>query len=691
LTATRTRLRWTAALAVLSMAAVADAQTPSVSSDISVTLVEIPVEVTKGDEPVRGLTAADFEVREGNRSLPIVSFEIVDLEAPPEPDAPPPPPAARRHILFLFDFANSDRPLLEQGIAAARTVLAEGLDPRDLAGVAVYLPTGELPVLLSFTTDRTAATRTVDGLEAVLNGKAPEKGSALDPLRLTGMDSQTLLNRMWKLEERNVAAELLADLNTGAGRGPDLQSEILAHSAAVHQASLEARASAHVITMADAMEGLVKALRSVEGRKYLAFFSQGFDPGLIGKAPSMVSATGTGSDILKKLEETFEDLRRSGWVLHGVDIAGVKRGSLSADSLFYMANSTGGKLVEGTNDLAKGFGRAMRRSLHSYLVSVQVDDVAFDGSYHELEVKLRNPQKGVRLHHRGGYFAPLPFKNQDDVRRLADAARLVGGEEESDELGVQVIAVPLRSGGETTPVAVLLEVPGDRLLAPGSPKVGIEAYGYALDEQGSSRDFFAQSVDMEVAKVGPRLSLGGLRIVGRLDLPPGEHRLRVLVRDRVDGRTSLLTVPLSLRTDENHIDAFFLPPAEDPWILVRPVEAGFELRGRSLAPAAQATLPASGEAQLLIVGHGLTGEEAVLDGIILNAEGKPVEGGKLELLGVTPGEAGEPDMVVGRLSAGSLPPGSYLLKLRLGDNLHSEPRTQAVTLRPFRISSVVFR
>jgi hypothetical protein len=88
-------------------AGLAHAQTPSVSSDISVTLVEIPVEVTKGDEPVRGLSAADFEVREGKNVLPIVSFEVIDLEAPPKPEAPPPPPAARRHVLFLFDFANS--------------------------------------------------------------------------------------------------------------------------------------------------------------------------------------------------------------------------------------------------------------------------------------------------------------------------------------------------------------------------------------------------------------------------------------------------------------------------------------------------------------------------------------------------------------------------------------------------------
>ena len=693
MTATRPRHRWITAVAMLLVATgAAYAQTPSVSSDISVTLVEIPVEVTKGDEPVRGLTAADFEVREGKRALPIVSFEIIDLEAPPAPDAPPPPPAARRHVLFLFDFANSDRELLEQGIAAARTVLADGLDPRDLAGVALYLPTGELPVLLSFTTDRAAAMRTIDGLEGVLNGRIPEKGSPLDPLRLTGMDSRTLLNRVWKIEERNVAQELLADLGGGDdSRGADLQSEILADSARLHQASLEARASAHVITMADAMEGLARALRAVEGRKYLAFFSQGFNPGLVNKPASMGSPSVGGSDILKKLGETFEELRRSGWILHGVDIAGVKRGSLSADSLFYMANETGGKLIEGTNDLAKGFGRAMRRSVHSYLVSVQVDDVPFDGAYHKLEVRLRNPDKGVRLHHRGGYFAPLPFQRQDDVRRLADAARLVMGDEETDELRVQAVAVPLRSGGETTPVAVLLEVRGDRLLASGSPRVGIEAYGYALDETGSSRDFFAQSVDLDVDKIGSRLAQGGVRILGRLELPRGENRLRVLIRDRGDGRTSLLTIPLtippSLAESADHLDALFLPPAGDPWILVHPPESELDLHGRSVVPAAQATLPAAGEAQLLVVGHGLAG--GVLDSLILNAEGKPAAGGRVELLSVTPGESGEPDLVIGRLSAGSLPPGSYLLELRLGIQVPAQPRARAVTARPFRISSPI--
>lgn len=682
------RFRRIAALAVLALTAgMLRAQTPSVSTDISVTLVEIPVEVTQGNEPVRGLTAADFEVFEGKRKLPIVSFETVNLEAPPEADAPPPPPAARRHVLFLFDFALSRPERILDGIAAARELVEKDLDPRDMVAVGLYLPKGELPLLLSFTSDRAAARRTLEGLEGVLTGKIPEASDASDPLRLTGLDARSLLTQVWRVDERNFAGDMLSSLGTSSGGfrwGDFLQKNVLAHSSILEQMNVETRQRSHVKTMAEAIDGLARVLRPVEGRKFLTLFSEGFSTGLIDQPSGSTQRPNMGgSDLLVKLKDVFEEMRRSGWVMHTVNIGGARTG-FSAGGLFYMANETGGKLVEGTNDLAKGLGGAMRRSVHSYLVSVQVDDVPFDGSYHELEVKLRagNAPRGARIHHRGGYFAPVPFQKQDGIQRLADAARLVAGEEESDDLGVSVVAVPMGSGGESTPVAVLLEVSGQRLLAPGGQRLGIEVYGYALDERGSSHDFFAQSVDLDPSKVGSRLAQGGVRILGKLDLPRGEHRLRVLVRDRADGRTSLLTVPLG--GSQDHFDALFLPPAEDPWILVRPAEAELNLHGRSVVPAAQAALPASGEAQLLVVGYGLAEEGAALRSRILGADGKPAAGGELELLGVTAGEAGEPDLVVGRLSAGSLPPGSYLLELRLGN----QPRARAVTARPFRVAAV---
>lgn len=443
------------------------------------------------------------------------------------------------------------------------------------------------------------------------------------------------------------------------------------------------------MALADTVEDLAETLRSLEGRKYLMLFSGGFSMGLVSEPSTGVTDPNMGGiTLLNRLEATLRELRRSGWILHAVDVQGAEAG-LSADALYFMANHTGGTVVEGTNDLARGVTRAMRRSIHSYLIGVQVDDLPFDGTYHELDVRLRNPRRGTRVQHRGGYFAPLPFRNQADVRRLADAAHLVMGGEERDELGVEVVAVPLRTGGEINPVAVVVEVPGDRLLAPGAQRLGIEIYGYAIDGQGSSRDFFAQSVDLDPSKVGDRLGKGGVRILGRLDLPPGEHRLRVLVRDRGDGRVSLLTVPLSLAAagaaSSDRIEALFLPTSEDPWLLVRGAESAVDLHGRAVLPAGQATLPATGEAQLVVVGHGLAAKGAVLRGRIVDAHGGSAAGGEVELLAVAPGEGGEPDMVIGRLRAGTLPPGRYLLELRLG----TEPRARALTVRPFRVSAAL--
>jgi VWFA-related protein len=700
--------RWIMALALLVLAsgrnrALASTAPPSTSGEVSVTLVEIPVEVTQGDRPVTGLTADDFEVTEGRRSLPIVSFETVDLDKPAAPgvkDAQKLPSAARRHLLFLFDFAFSDPQHLAQGIASAREVVAGGLDPSDLVGVGVYLPKGELQLVLNFTHDRTAATRTLAALEQILTGKLPKDlpPEHADPLRLTGLGARGLLTQVWKVDDRNLAIESIESITLDRSRwGSLLQHNVLAHSASATRPYIQARMESDVEGLVAGMEGLAKVLRPVTGRKYLALFSDGFNMANLAYSlptPSAKTVGIGGSGLLDKMGQAMDELRRSGWVVHGVSLRGTQA-SLSADSLFFLSNQTGGKLVEGTNDLSGGLERAMKSSTQSYLIGVQAEDVPFDGSWHPLKVRLRKEQpRGVRVQHRGGFFAPLPFQRQDDVRRLAEASHLVAGDDERDDLGINVVAVPLGTsvGTGAGSVAVVVEVPGQRLLSPGAPRVGLEVYGYALDKSGTSNDFFAESVDLDPVKVGERLALGGVRVLGKLSLPPGEHRLRILARDRGDGRTSLLTVPLTVATAapedrEDRIDALFLPPAGDPWLLVRPAAAAFDLHGRSVLPAGQASLSATGEAQILVVGHGLADQERGLRSRILDLAGKPMTGGKVELLGVTPGEGGEPDLVVGRLSAGSLPPGSYLLELRLG----TKTRVQAITARPFQVSAGTVR
>ncbi|HEX7183669.1 MAG TPA: VWA domain-containing protein [Thermoanaerobaculia bacterium] len=659
---------------------------PGASDEISVTAVEIPVEVMRGGEAVKGLTAADFEVTEKGRPLSVVAFEAIDLEAPEKPGAQPLPPAARRHLFFLFDFAFSSPERIATGVTEARKLVASGLDPRDMVGVGVYLPKGELHLLLSFTTDRAAAARTLGALESVLTGKAAEvPGGDSDPLRVTGLGARSLLAQAWKVKESNFAADMLATLGPSDGTwGGFLQKNVLSHSSILHQPNVEALMSSHVKAQLDALAGLAETLRPVQGRKYLALFSDGFAEGLVQYSPGGAQDSYVGgSDLLRRLGDTVEELRRSGWLLHVVDLGGV-RAQRAGNGLFYLAHETGGTMVEATNKLAEGLDGAMKKSAHGYLLTVQVD-AAPDGSFHPLEVRLRNGQK-AKVRHRSGYFAPLPFKQQKDVQRLAEAARLVAGDDERDDLGIQVMAVPLRSGGESTPVAVVVEVPGAPILAGGAPRLGLEVFGYALDDQGNSNDFFAQAVELDRSKVGTRLAQGGVRVLGQLDLSPGKHRLRVLVRDRNDGRVSLLSLPLSLAATAetaSRIDALFLPPSDDPWLLVRSTDTSFDLHGRSVLPAAHATLPAAGEAQVLLLGRGITGTGAWVRGRILTLEGKPATGGEVELLTMTSGEAGQPDLVMAKLHAGSLPPGDYLLELRVG---REAGPVKAVTARPFLVA-----
>ncbi|HEX3128967.1 MAG TPA: hypothetical protein VH394_16660, partial [Thermoanaerobaculia bacterium] len=56
-----------------------------------VVAVEVPVQVIRDGEPVRGLTADDFEIYDGRKKMPITGFEVLDLQT-----APAEKPEARR-------------------------------------------------------------------------------------------------------------------------------------------------------------------------------------------------------------------------------------------------------------------------------------------------------------------------------------------------------------------------------------------------------------------------------------------------------------------------------------------------------------------------------------------------------------------------------------------------------------------
>ena len=133
------------------------------------------MQVLEDGKPVRGLTAADFEAFDGKTPRAITAFEVVDLAASSSTGAAPaaapaaaPSPAARRHFMLFFDLYFTTTRSLVAAEEAARKLLAEGLHPTDLVGIAFFSNARGVTVPLNFTADRAQAAAALDDFRALL-------------------------------------------------------------------------------------------------------------------------------------------------------------------------------------------------------------------------------------------------------------------------------------------------------------------------------------------------------------------------------------------------------------------------------------------------------------------------------------------------------------------------------------------
>ena len=249
-----------------------------------VVVVEVPVQVLDGaGEPVRGLTADDFEIYEKGKKQKIVGFEVLDLkvEVPgggPKTRQAPPPISARRHFLFLFDLSFSSPKAAEKSKEAARHIL-EKLHPSDLVAVGSYISTKGAELLLAFSGDRdqalvaidriskpTALDYKPDPLRLVLGPGAPQGGDGGggggegegEGAGRGGARSESL---------RAALGEAGADFSQGV-------------SMSLERADRGQQERA-LTAMTRSLAELARMMQGVRGRKHVVLFSEGFDGSLL--------------------------------------------------------------------------------------------------------------------------------------------------------------------------------------------------------------------------------------------------------------------------------------------------------------------------------------------------------------------------------------------------------------------------
>lgn len=514
------------ALLLLLVAGTAAAQ---VKESITVSYVEVPVTVVdRSGNPVRGLTAANFEIIDEGKKRDISGLDTVDFASVDSVKTLSAlNPAARRNFLIVFDLTFSSPHTVTRAQDAARSFVTKMVTKQDRVGVATVDIAHGFRLLTSFTTDR----KMVDA--AIAN---PGTFRTFDPLQLAGagFDKETL-NQL--SGDGGKAPSDLRDI----ARMMDKQQDDYNRDKIDRQLNL--------------LSGLAKVLRAIRGEKHLIFLSEGFDSRLIQGRDAGISDQGQeeqqmvehgqiwnvdnnnrygSSSSLDLLRRMSELAKRSDVILDAVDIHGLRtdldaRDGLlrkSNEGLHLLANSTGGTVFQNSNDLASSFQRVIKAEEVRYVLAFQAP-VSQAGKFHNLKVRLVNVPGGRAIARSGYYEAG----GDTAAERTLSNAEIVVNDVPQDALHIASLAVPFATNGENAQVPVIVEVNGgDVAGAVSGKKATLDLFTYAFDDEGLVRDQIYQRVALDLGQAGAALRASGLKYYATLSLPPGKYAVKTLVR-----------------------------------------------------------------------------------------------------------------------------------------------------------------
>jgi VWFA-related protein len=666
----------------------------AVREEARVVVVEVPINVTDRDgHPVENLTAEDFEVFDDGKPQKVTGFEVLDQRKNvplPLPGEPPINPAASRHFMLVFDlsFASS------RGVLAARRSARDFVVTRmkdlDTAAVATYMVESGMRLVVPFTGDRT------------------QLASAIDTLGLPSFQQRSPDALGFLAASNNPTQDLpLAVVGEGGNTADIAMGEALENMQVMQQKSLRMMYRDRVQRLLDSFAQVAVALNAVPGRKHILYFSEGFDSrelsgstgpnagakeaewAIHGQSWKIDNDSRYGNTDLRMLmQKALVLFNRSDCTIHSVDIGGlrttvsVSQNDLPVngqDSLYAFAEQTGGEFLKNANDLGPSLEQVLERTGLIYLLAFQPVRVPENGKFHVLKVKVK--KGSYRVSHRTGYYEPKSNQQLTALEKKLAMSSAIAAAVPKTDIPAWVLAAAFPSDGLRSRVPVIVEIPGDRLLArPDKPVLNVDVFLYAVDRAGTTQDSLYQAIGIDLAKARETLRKGGIKFYGQLFLPPGDYTLRVLVRDGETGRfgvtVNALAVPGS--TAPFALPPFFIDPSRQ-WIMVKARPRGadeekaeypFAIGGESFVPAALAGVKSGQETHVCLIAYNFDPSSAPLDysGRVLGVDGKAHGKVSLELVKASEkGERGDARKLLLRFRPSGLDPGRYALAVRLLD------------------------
>ena len=313
----------------------------------------------------------------------------------------------------------------------------------------------------------------------------------------------------------------------------------------------------------DALRDVARRMAALAGRRTIVMLSQGVF------VPYAQEA---------ELERTIDWAQRSGVVVNTLNSSGLATGmefvtaaeddtvepgggstqftnearNAEMETLIYIAEATGGTAIVNSNDYLGGIRRIASPPEYRYILGFSPHDLAADGKFHPLAIKLTNPAaKGFSVQARKGYYAPKEGEGLPEAA-AKEIENAVFSRDDLRDLPVEVhtdVKKSEGSGGELT-VSTDIDL---KLLhyrkVEGRNCQQLTAVAAIFDHDGN---FIAGKQQTLTLKLRDE-TMEGLgqkppeRIESSFALSPGSYLVRLVVRSAEDPAMTEMSAPVEVR------------------------------------------------------------------------------------------------------------------------------------------------
>lgn len=198
-----------------------------------------------------------------------------------------------------------------------------------------------------------------------------------------------------------------------------------------------------------------------------------------------------------------------------------------------LADGTGGSFFHNNNDLEGGFHRLTTAPEFYYLLGFSPQNLKYDGHYHRLTVKLKNPAK-FSVQARKGYFAPKHIADPVEQAKQEIEGALFS-QDEMHDVPVDLHTQFFKASEDDAKLAVLVHLDVKRMhfqKVEGRNRSELTVVSALFDRNGQFIQATSKVLTMRLRDETLERKLeSGVTMKTSFDVKPGTYLVRLVVRD----------------------------------------------------------------------------------------------------------------------------------------------------------------